>query len=487
MVGSAPRPRAETKNDVLTEIFRSDISEELWHDDGTPSLTHEEVLANDLAFAKDPPQVQDAHATSNMASGHAPHRQSDEIGASTYEYVHTDKVADECKHLSEEQRQQLRQLLRKFPRLFSGKLGKYNGEKVHLDIDPNAEPHAARAYSVPRKHEARFKEELERLVEIGVLERCGRSRWMMPTFIVPKKDGKVRWVSDFRALNKVLKRRVYPIPRIQDILSRRSGYSWLTKLDISMQYYTMELDEASSEACTIVTPFGLYRYKRLPMGVSQSPDVAQEVMERVLEAIEDIEIYIDDIAAFSDTWDEHLELLDKVLSTLQEAGFTINLLKCEWGIQETDFLGHWLTPKGIKPWRKKVQGILDMRSPTNVSELRSFLGLMNYYRDMWPRRLHVLAPLTKEWTDRQEKAFKEMKALAAANVLLHYLDHNKQFDIETDASDYQLGWVIKQDGKPVAYLRRNSSVASRPSRFFVRCCWARTFASTPIIRISPIR
>ena len=273
----------------------------------------------------------------------------------------------------------------------------------------------------------------------------------------------------FRALNKALRRKVYHIPRIQKILARRTGYAFLSKLDISMQYYTFKLDDASKDLCTIATPFGLYRYCRLPMGINQSPDIAQEIMERVLRAIDDIEVYIDDIACFSNDFDSNIALLDLVFNRLQNHGFAINPLKCEWAVQETNFLGHWLTPTGLKPWMKKIQAILDMQPPTNIKQLRSFLGLVTYYCDMWPCQSHILAPLTDLlrtpktfcWNDECAATFEQMKSLIASDALLAYPDHNKPFHIETDASDLQLGAIIKQENRPVAYYTHKLNSAQK--------------------------
>ena len=216
------------------------------------------------------------------------------INVSTYEAADIDKVVRSCTHLSINQQNDLREVLEKYPKLFDNQLGTYPDEKIHLDLKPDAVPHCQpRGYSVPQVHRATFKNELDRLCRIGVLSPRGRSEWIAGTFIVPKKllpgetVPRVRWVSDFRGLNKCLRRKTYPIPRIGDILARRTGYAFLSKLDISMQFYTFELDDASKELCTIATPFGLYHYNKLPMGVNQSPDIAQEVMEKVLKDIAD--------------------------------------------------------------------------------------------------------------------------------------------------------------------------------------------------------
>lgn len=384
-----------------------------------------------------------------------------------YESKTPAEIASAQKHLTLMEQRKLEDVLSKVKELFDGSLGHYNGGKIKLELEDGAVPFHSKAYSIPISQQQAFKKELQHLVEIGVLSKAGPSEWAAPTFCIPKKDGRIRWLTDFRALNKNLRRHTYPLPLIDEIVRRRKGYKYFTKLDLSMMYYAFELDERSKDLCTIVTPYGKYKYNRMAMGLKVSPDYAQYHIEKVLDGL-DVEVYIDDVGIFSDDYDEHLKLVSQVLARLEQAGLRVNPLKCEWGVQETDFLGHWLTPEGVKPWKKKIDAILKMRRPRDLTQLRAFLGAVTYYRHMWPRRSHLLAPLTEltgkamfEWTPQCTKAFEEMKAVMASEVLMHYPNPNLPYDLYTDASDYQMGAVIMQQGKPIAYWSRKLNEAQK--------------------------
>jgi Reverse transcriptase (RNA-dependent DNA polymerase) len=190
-----------------------------------------------------------------------------------------------------------------------------------------------------------------------------------------------------------------------------------------MQYYTFELDVASKELCRICTPFANYQCNRLPMGISQAPDISQEIMEDLFRNFNEVDIYIDDIRVCSNDCDTHCVLLTHILNVLVVNYFTVNPHKCEWSVQETDWLVYWLTPMGLKPWKKKITA---MKRLQTVTQLRLFIGTVKLYRDMFCQRSHTLAPLTSlakgkgklMWTPACQQAFKGIKALLAKDAFL---------------------------------------------------------------------
>jgi hypothetical protein len=385
-----------------------------------------------------------------------------------YDKADLPEVCRTATHLKPEQQQKLLKLLQKYEILFDGTLGSWSNEEYHIDLKEGAQPYHARAFPIPRIHMETLKAEVERLCKIGVLKRVNRSEWAAPTFIIPKKDGTVRFISDFRELNKRIKRKPYPIPNIQEMLMNLEGFQYATSLDLNMGYYHIELDPDSKKYCTIVLPFGKFEYQRLPMGLCNSPDIFQEKVSDLMAGLDFVRAYLDDVLCLtSASYEDHLEKLELVLQRIQRAGLKVNARKSFFAKGELEYLGYWITREGIRPVANKVEAIQKIAEPKTTRELRRFIGIVNYYRDMWIRRSHVLAPLTRlcskkvkwKWGEEESKAFNTMKRIISREVLLSYPDFTKEFVIHTDASHTQLGGVISQDGKPIAFYSRKLNPA----------------------------
>ncbi|CAJ1946507.1 unnamed protein product [Cylindrotheca closterium] len=204
-----------------------------------------------------------------------------------YEATTGAEVSSKQVHLTKKQQDQFATALENKQELFDGNLGHYKHEKIHLEVEDGVIPIHSKAYSVPVKHQHAFLKEFWHLESINVLKQCGPTEWASPTFVIPKKDGRVRWISDLCELNKVLKRKVYPLPLIDEVVSRHAGYKFFTKLDLTIMYYSFELDDESKELCTIVTPYGKYQYQQMAMGLKPAPDVAQHYIEKTLHGLKE--------------------------------------------------------------------------------------------------------------------------------------------------------------------------------------------------------
>ena len=280
--------------------------------------------------------------------------------------------------------------------LFQGKVGKWKGPPIDIRLKPNTKPYHAKAYRVPQAYQKVFREEIQRLVDIGTLSPTFYSEWASPTFCIPKKDQRIRIVSDFRVLNSCIQRSPWPTPNIQEIFQDIGGFLYVTAIDLNMGYYAMGLTNRSKQICTIILPWGKYHYNSLPMGVCIATDVFQQSLSEILAPVANVYVFIDDILIIGKgSWQEHLDQIDKVLKILYDFGMQVNPLKSFWAQSEVDYLGYIISRKGIKPQPKKVKAILEIQPPTTQRQLRRFIGMVNYYRDVWRGRSHYLDPLTK--------------------------------------------------------------------------------------------
>jgi putative transposase len=198
-------------------------------------------------------------------------------------------------------------------------------------------------------------------------------------------------------------------------------------LDLNMGYHHIKLSPFSKCLCTIATPFSKYKYQCLPIGLCNSSDIFQECMYKIFSDLEYVHVYIDHLLVLScSTFKEHLQRLKLVFSWLSEAGLKINAIKSHFAVSEIEYLGYWITGNGIQPVPKKMIAIQCIAPPTTQKHVWFFIGLINYYQDMWPRRSETLAPLTHltskdvpfQWTDVEQKGFHKMKAKVCCKVLL---------------------------------------------------------------------
>ena len=290
-----------------------------------------------------------------------------------------------------------------------------------------------------------------------------------PAFFIVKPNGSLRLLIDFRHLNKYLRRSPYYVPRIREILIRLGGAKCFTTLDANMGYYARQLALQSRKYTAFCLPFGKFQYKRLPMGISTAPDEYQACMEKFFGDLSFVVVYLDDILIFSKTEKEHLEHLKIVFQRLEEYNITLNPKKCHFLRKEVDYLGFVLTPEGIKPQEKKIQAILQLQEPTTKRQLRRFLGMLNYYRDMIPSKASICAPLNKltsknvpfNWTEAHRITFQKLKQAFAQAVLLAFPDFTKPFDVFADASGLQLGGLIMQGNKIIACYSRTLNAAQK--------------------------
>ncbi|CAI7778640.1 unnamed protein product [Closterium sp. NIES-53] len=281
------------------------------------------------------------------------------------------------------------------------------------------------------------------------------SPFATPILFTPKKDGGLRMCIDYRALNWVTIKSRYPMPRTNDLLDQLRGARYFPKIDLRGGYHQIRVFADDCHKTAFRTRYGSYEFTVMPFGLTNAPSTFQLTMNRFFRDLLDrcVIVYLDDILIFSKTREHHLRDLDTVFKRLQESRIITKGSKCEFFKQELEFLGHVISRNGIKFDPAKIKTIQEWKSPTNVTELQSFLGFVNNVRRFIPNMAGIIGPLTDllhkdrnfVWGEEAEADFQELKSFLVSPPVLRIADPSKPFEVVTDASNFAIGAILLQD------------------------------------------
>ncbi|XP_042865110.1 uncharacterized protein LOC122248852 [Penaeus japonicus] len=380
---------------------------------------------------------------------------------------------DVSETLKSEQQKQVKSLLKRFSDIFSDKpkVAKVNYHTIELT---SSKVIKQKPYPIPMRLVDAVKQEIQDMESAGIIEKSASS-YCSPIVVVRKKDGSVRICGDYRKINTITKVDAEPMCDQRAIFSRLTESKFFSKLDLAKGFFQIPLHPGSRELTAFASPAGLYQFRVLPFGLTNSPAVFNRVMREVLQGVRGVEAFVDDILVHSSTFEEHLEILEEVFQRLRGTNMTIKPSKCEIGHKEIQYLGHTLGEGRCSCQNDKIQKIKEAPRPTTKKQVRSFLGLTGYYRNFVPNfavlalplfdLLKKHAPNKVPWGDEQEGAFNSLKKLLCKQPILQLPNFQKPFILRTDASQDGVGAVLMQetDGEiyPVAYHSRKLKPAER--------------------------
>ena len=335
---------------------------------------------------------------------------------------------------------------------------------TQMSIDTgDSDPVSQKPYPIAMKHYNWVKEEIDKLLEAGVI-RNSHSSWSAPIIVVPKGDGGKCLIIDYRALNKVMRKFVWTMPKVENIFSQLNGAKYFSTLDLRTGYHHIGLTTDSIPKTAFTSPFGKYEYVKVPFGLAQAPAYFQELMTGVLKDLLFAMAYLDNIIIYSSTPEEHLQHIKTVFEKLCHAKLSMKLSKCHFFTKEIQYLRHILGVEGIKPFPAKTEAIKAMHPPVNLKQVHSFLRLVGYYRKFIKNFAKIAKPLIMltrmdikfKWKETHHYAFMKLKDVIIQAPILRYPDTTKPYVMYMHASDDAFGAQLSQMHNeaefPVAFL-----------------------------------
>lgn len=366
-----------------------------------------------------------------------------------------------------------KQILDEHPDVFEG-LGRLEGD-VHLEIDGSIKP----VIQQPRRIAVTLREELRQALsemeQQGIIaEQKEHTDWVSNLVLV-KRNNKLRVCIDPIILNKALKRPHYQMPTMNELLPELAKAKVFTTVDAKSGFWQVCLDEESSRLTTFWTPFGRYRWLRMPFGISPAPEIFQKKLHEAIHGLRNVRALADDVLIFGcgetaqEAMRDHNENLKAFLQRMQERGVKLNGEKVKLCQDNVKFFGHILTSEGVRADPDKINSILQMNPPKDVPSLLRFLGMVTYLTNYLPSLASAAEPLRRltnkdepwAWNEEQEEAYQQLKRMVTSAPILRYFDMQKDVVIQCDSSSVGLGAVLLQDGHPVVYASKTLSATER--------------------------
>ena len=378
--------------------------------------------------------------------------------------------------LSEVQKEEVTRVLDSYAHLWDHqRLGVLHGTRHRIETKGSPVfQHPYRAGPSARQIE---KEEVDRMLKLGVIEPS-TAEWASPVVLIPKPDGSTRFCVDYRRLNALTARDVYPLPRMDECLDSLGEAEFFSTLDANTGFWQIEVSPEDRDKTTFSCHVGMYRFLRMPFGLLNAPATFQRAMDIILSEVrwESVIVYLDDIIIFSRTFEEHIRHLGIVLSKLSAAGATLKFSKCHFFRQTVDYLGHRILPHKLQVLAKNVDSLAKAEPPTSKTQIRSFLGLCGVYRRFVPNYASIARPLTAltkkgapetfVLSEEELRAFEKLKISLLSPPTLSLPRAGRPYAIETDASEAQIGCVLQQEDEkgiwhPLGYWSRQLNSAER--------------------------